>query len=199
MKIHENIFSKSASLWSDQPGTQNAILNRLGWLDAPSFSRKHIRVLNSFKQDVIKSGAKKVVLLGMGGSSLAPEVFNRFERFLPVQQKTDLSLLVLDGTCPAQIQALRAKITLSETVFIVASKSGGTVETRYLYDYFYAEVSKENKNPGQQFIAITDAGSALERIAKQENFLSLFINPSDIGGRYSALSFFGLVPAVLLG
>lgn len=199
MNIHERIFSKSVSLWTKQPGTQNAIRNRLGWLDAPTFSRKHIRALNNFKQQVIESDFKQVVLLGMGGSSLAPEVFNRFIDYLPDNEKTHIKLSVLDGTCPAQIQSLRESITITETLFIVASKSGGTVETRFLYDYFYAEVADKSNAPGSQFVAITDAGSALEKVAKQESFFASFINPSDIGGRYSALSFFGLVPAVILG
>ena len=199
MYIHEKIFSKSAALWSGQPGTQNAIHNRLGWLDAPEFSRRHIDDLENFKQQVLASSCQQVVLLGMGGSSLAPEVFNRFSVHLPREQQTRLELIVLDGTCPAQIQKVRDKIDINKTLFIVASKSGGTVETRYLFDYFFSEVAQQNSQPGNQFIAITDSGSALEKIAHKENFFSCFINPSDIGGRYSALSFFGLVPATLLG
>ncbi len=199
MYIHEKIFSKSAALWSDQPGTQNAIQNRLGWLDAPEFSRKHIAELERFKQKVLASDCKQVVLLGMGGSSLAPEVFNRFSDYLPEEQQTRLELIVLDGTCPAQIKKVRAQIDISKTLFIVASKSGGTVETRFLFDYFFGQVAQDNAQPGNRFIAITDPGSALDKLAKQEQFFSCFINPADIGGRYSALSFFGLVPAILLG
>ncbi len=197
--IHEQIFSKSVELWSNQPGTQKAIQNRLGWLNAPDFSRQNITSLLQLQAKVVEGGFQQVVLLGMGGSSLAPEVFNRFTTFLPLEKQTGLHLIVLDGTCPAQIQKVRSQIDLPKTLFIVASKSGGTVETRFLFDYFFAEVSEYSEQPGQHFLAITDSNSALEKLAKQENFFSCFINPSDIGGRYSALSFFGLVPAALLG
>ena len=132
----------------------------------------------------------------MGGSSLAPEVFNRFAKNTHLEN--ELELIVLDGTCPAQIKTVSEEIHLSTTLFIVASKSGGTVETRFLFDYFFAKVTAINTSPGSQFVAITDADSALEEIAERECFFALFVNPSDIGGRYSALSFFGLVPAVLL-
>ena len=98
-----------------------------------------------------------------------------------------------------RIETLRKQIDLPTSLFIVASKSGGTIETRFLFDYFFAEIAEISSNPGSQFVAITDSGSALEKVAQKEIFFALFINPSDIGGRYSALSYFGLVPAVLLG
>ena len=198
MNTYEKIFSKSVSLWTIQPATQNAIRNRLGWLDAPEFSRQSLESLENFKSKVLKADFKQIVLIGMGGSSLAPEVFNRFANHLG-DDKTKLDLIVLDGTCPDQIETLRKQIDLPTSLFIVASKSGGTIETRFLFDYFFAEIAEISSNPGSQFVAITDSGSALEKVAQKEIFFALFINPSDIGGRYSALSYFGLVPAVLLG
>ena len=133
---------------------------------------------------------KHVVLLGMGGSSLAPEVLA--DTFGP--QAGFPALIVLDSTDPARIRQVEDAVELEDTLFIVASKSGGTIETMSLYRYFYQQIGA-----GDQFIAITDAGSQLEGIAKEKGFRDCFINPSDIGGRYSALSYFGMAPAALIG
>lgn len=201
MNLHEKIFSKDQTLWSKDEAVQKRIAHRLGWLDAIQFSREQLPILTTIRQRVINAGFNQVVLLGMGGSSLAPEVFNQL---LPPCADKQLSLIVLDGTCPAQIATIKSQINLNKTLFIVASKSGGTVETRYLFDYFYDAVSNLSNSitleqVGSHFIAITDLSSALAKLSEERKFFDCFINPSNIGGRYSSLSYFGLVPAALLG
>jgi transaldolase / glucose-6-phosphate isomerase len=183
------LWNKDGSLWKNHGPTMGKIVNRLGWLNIQeTIDRDRLQVL----QDSVKdSSFKHVVLLGMGGSSLAPEVL--FETF--GQQVGFPALIVLDSTDPARIQAIENSINLSETLFIVASKSGGTVETISFYKHFYEKTG----GAGDQFIAITDPDSKLEQIAKDNNFRDTFLNPADIGGRYSALSYFGMVPAALIG
>src|SRR5262249_55648811 len=137
-----------------------------------------------------------VVLLGMGGSSLCPDVFRT--TFGPVPGHPRLH--VLDTTDPATIQAVRGAVDLPQTLFIAASKSGGTTETLSHLAYFWEEVRQSGAaKPERQFAAITDPGSGLERLAAERDFRWIFLNPTDIGGRYSALSYFGLVPGALMG
>jgi len=196
MTIETRIFNKDYSLWSTDEKVVSTIANRLGWLDCVEFSRQHASVIKDFVASVRASGFQKVVLLGMGGSGLAPEVFSRIFS----QQENGLELFVLDSTCTEQILALEERLEFSKTLFLVSSKSGGTLETKSLFHYFYNKLRKQCKGDiGQQFAAITDQGSELEQLAKDKNFLQCFINPTDIGGRFSALSYFGLVPAALLG
>ena len=183
------LWNKDASLWKSHGPTMIKITNRLGWLDIQkTIDRDRLQTL----QDSIKDcSIKHVVLLGMGGSSLAPEVL--FETF--GKQAGFPELIVLDSTDPARIQEVENSISLKDTLFIVASKSGSTVETASFYKYFY----KQTGGAGNQFIAITDPESDLEQIAKDNKFRDTFLNPADIGGRYSALSYFGMVPAALIG
>src|SRR5262249_28319354 len=137
-----------------------------------------------------------VVLLGMGGSSLCPDVFRT--TFGPVPGHPRLH--VLDTTDPASILAVREAIELERTLFIAASKSGGTTETLSHLAYFWEEVRRTGApKPERQFAAITDPGSGLEQLAAERDFRWIFLNPTDIGGRYSALSYFGLVPGALMG
>jgi len=186
---NSRLWNKDASLWKSHGATMIKITNRLGWLDVQkTIDRDRLQTL----QDSIKdSSFKHIVLLGMGGSSLAPEVL--FETF--GKQDGFPELIVLDSTDPARIQAVENSVNLSETLFVVASKSGSTVETASFYKYFF----KQTGGAGDQFIAITDPDSELEQIAKDNNFRDTFLNPADIGGRYSALSYFGMVPAALIG
>ena len=183
------LWHKDGSLWKDHGPTMEKIVNRLGWLDIDrSIDRARLQGL----QDSIRgSRFKHLVLLGMGGSSLAAEVLaDTFG-----QQDGFPALIVLDSTDPARIRQVEAEIALDDTLFIVASKSGGTIETLALDHYFWEKTG----GAGDQFIVITDAGSLLERIAEKAGVGELFLNPGDIGGRYSALSYFGMVPAALLG
>ncbi|MEO1668376.1 MAG: bifunctional transaldolase/phosoglucose isomerase [Chloroflexota bacterium] len=187
--INGRIWGRDATVWKDHPAKMNQISGRLGWLDIQrTIDRDRLRQLQASIPD---SGITHVVVLGIGGSTLAPEVFYKVfgaADGYPV-------LHVLDSTDPAQIDRVRDDISLESTLFIVSSKSGDTLETSAWFNYFYA-LSGEN---GNQFIAITDAGTALETLAQEHHFRDIYINPSDIGGRYNALSYFGMVPAALIG
>jgi len=187
-------YSHDASLWKTDPDAVKIINNSLGWSEVYDWTLNALPEVISFAQEA-KKDYKHVVLMGMGGSSLAPEVF----RVLFGKQEGWPELIVLDSTNPDWIASVRAKIVPSKTLFIFASKSGGTVEPSSQFAYFYDEVSKESKNPGHNFIAITDPGTGLQTIAKEHNFRKVFTNRADIGGRFSALSLFGIVPAALCG
>ncbi len=187
--VNSRLWHKDGSLWKNHGPTIEKIVNRLGWLDIDkTIDRARLQAL----QDSIRgSRFKHLVLLGMGGSSLAPEVLSDVFG----GQAGFPALIVLDSTDPARIRQVEAEIALDDTLFIVASKSGGTIETLSLDHYFWAKTG----GAGEQFIVITDAGSRLERIAEQAGVRDIFLNPADIGGRYSALSYFGMVPAALMG
>ena len=189
MQMNARIWNHDGSLWKDNPTDITKIENRLGWTQTQDTI--DIDRLKTLQESISNSGMTHVVLLGMGGSSLAPEVF--MKTFGSADGYPDL--LVLDSTNPDRIVDVEATVELDNTLFVVASKSGGTIETLSFYRYFY---ERTNQN-GQQFIAITDADSQLEAEAKANNFRDVFINPTDIGGRYSALSYFGLVPAAMIG
>src|SRR5262249_40660869 len=189
------IWNRDASLWSDADAVRAAIANRLGWLAAPASMGAHVPDLLDFADTVRADGIRDVVLLGMGGSSLAAETLAM--TFPPTGQMP--ALTVLDTTDPGAIRDVRARVKLANTLFIVSSKSGTTIEMQSLYRFFRAEVERETDRPGSHFIAITDAGTPLERVAHEGRFRRTFVNPDDIGGRFSALSFFGLVPGALLG
>ena len=186
---NQRLWNKDGSLWKNHGPTMEKIVQRLGWLDTDkSIDRDRLRAL---RESVRGRGFKHLVLLGMGGSSLAPEVLAA--TFGP--QDGFPSLITLDSTDPARIRQVESEISLADTLFIVASKSGGTIETLALDHYFWEQTG----GAGEQFIVITDAGSRLQQVAEEAGLRDIFLNPSDIGGRYSALSYFGLVPAALLG
>jgi transaldolase/glucose-6-phosphate isomerase len=187
--VNARIWEKDATVWKDHPTIVAKIKNRLGWLDV--FTTIDIDRLRALKAAAHNGAFDHVVLLGMGGSSLAPEVLKRaFGR-----QPGYPQLLMLDSTDPTYIAALESQIDLKRTVFLVASKSGGTIETASFFKYFYERTGSD----GSHFIAITDANTALEAEAREKGFRDVFVNPTDIGGRYSALSYFGLVPTALTG
>jgi RpiB/LacA/LacB family sugar-phosphate isomerase len=189
------LWKKDASLWSRVPTIQASIVNRLGWLQAPATMRRHLPLLAEFAASVRAQGIRDVVLLGMGGSSLAAEVLAHTfgaARGCP-------ALSVLDTTDPGAIRDVHARLSLAHTLFLVSSKSGTTAEMLALYRFFRAEVERATAQPGAHFAAITDAGTPLERLATEGRFRQTFLNPADIGGRFSALSFFGLVPGALIG
>ena len=190
------IWRKDASLWKEDAASAEIIRNALGWLSVPEVLLAHAEELQSFAARVVADGFEFVVLLGMGGSSLCPEVlrrtFGRREGFP--------ALLVLDSTDPTTILHLEGSIDLAKTLFIVASKSGSTTEPLMLQQYFFDRVRQSmGDRAGRNFVAITDPGSKLEAIARADNYRRIFINMADIGGRYSALSYFGMVPAALAG
>ena len=190
----DRLWQKDFTLWSDEPVE---IENRLGWLDSARTMQQEVSRTKAVAEALVQEGYDKAVLLGMGGSSLAPEFFARTFGV----SNGYLQLEVLDSTDPAAISAVRMRLNPRKTVFIVSSKSGTTIETISLFKYFYNWLSDtvDSEKVGRHFIAITDEGSKLAEIAQQYNFRELFLNDPNIGGRYSALSLFGLVPAALLG
>lgn len=190
------VWKKDATLWKSDDVHRNIIENALGWLTVPDFVLEHIDALKSFAEEVRNEGFEHAVVLGMGGSSLCPEVFSRI--FGKIQGYPEL--LVLDSTVPAAILNLEKKIKLDRTLFIVSSKSGTTTEPVMFHRYFYDRVKQyREKDPGRQFVAITDPGTQLNRDAERDGFRKIFLNPPDIGGRYSALSYFGMVPFAVMG
>jgi len=189
------VWGKDASLWTNEPRTQAAIRNRLGWLASPVAARQQIPELTAFANDVRGDGITDVVLLGMGGSSLAAEVLATTFGAAPGAP----ALAVLDTTDAATVRATRARLKLRQTLFLVSSKSGTTAEMLALYRFFREEMNREAEAPGTHFVAITDPGASLERLARESGFRRTFLNAPDIGGRFSALSSFGLVPGALLG
>jgi len=191
----ERLWAGDAGLWSASPEGQALVKNRLGWLTAPGFMRAKLGEVTEFVDEVRCSGYTHVVLLGMGGASLAAEVFAR--TFGHRQGFPDL--LVLDSTDPAAVKQVLERISIPRTLFVVASKSGITLEPLAFYRFFRARVEQAVPKAGSQFIAITDPGTPLEQLAKAEHFRRVFLNPPTIGGRYSAISYFGCVPAALIG
>jgi transaldolase / glucose-6-phosphate isomerase len=186
------LWASDASLWTNQDESK-----WLGWLGVTYDQVAHIKPLQDLAQEVKQGGYKHALLLGMGGSSLGPEVFRI--TFGKIDGFPELH--VLDSTDPAQIATIEKKIDLAKTIFIVSSKSGSTLEPNIFKQYFYEKV-KEKVGPekaGQQFIAVTDPGSKMEEIAKQSGFRHIFHGVPSIGGRYSVLSHFGTVPAAVMG
>lgn len=188
----ERFFDFDHSLWGDDP---EEISNRLGWVNAPEEMLGSVDEIERFSESVRRKGFTDVLVLGMGGSSLSCEVFaNTFDA-----PPGSLQLSLLDTTDPDFILKTRKETDISKTLFVVSSKSGSTVETTSLMKYFYGELLREKPNPGENFICITDPGSGLAKTAGEHGFAKAFLNDPDIGGRFSALSYFGLVPASLAG
>lgn len=192
-QVIPRLWAKDHSLWKPDP---TEITNRLGWLTLPEDMLAHAQTLKTLALTARKEGIRDVVLLGMGGSSLGPEVF----RASFGSKEGAPRLWVLDSTVPGWIRLVTKSIHPARTLFLVASKSGGTIEVMSLFAHFWKLVAGTKGNRGgQHFIAITDPGTSLETMAKEHGFRQVFSNPPDIGGRYSVLSLFGLVPAALIG
>ncbi len=186
------MWSKDASLWSDDPQTGEAIRNRLGWLDAAAEEAfAGSEPLRRFAARLEKSDIERVLLLGMGGSSLAAEVCSRVFGTERVR--------VLDSTVPGHIHAVSESVDPARTALLVASKSGTTTEVRALLDYFYALAAPLLESPGERFSAITDPGTPLEQTAHERDFQRLWLAPPDVGGRFSALTVFGTLPMAIMG
>jgi transaldolase / glucose-6-phosphate isomerase len=190
-KFVERIWKKDAALWKSDDAHKKIIANALGWLGVPALMQDNAHELTAFA-DSVRPEFDHVVVLGMGGSSLCSEVTRRVfgaER-----------LHVLDSTVPEAIRILEEKIDLGRTLFMVGSKSGTTTEPQMFHRYFYDRVrSVKGDKAGDNFIAVTDPGTQLVKDAERDHFRKVFINMPDIGGRYSALSYFGMVPAALAG
>jgi transaldolase/glucose-6-phosphate isomerase len=187
------LWEKDPTLWSAEPVPE--LEDRLGWLDLPTRMGKKVEGLEAFGREVSGGGFRHVVVLGMGGSSLAPEVYQAVFGNRPEYPE----LLVLDSTHPSSVLAIEQEISLAHTLFIVSSKSGTTIETLSFFRYFWDRAANESKAPGDHFVAITDGGGPLESLAAERSFRRVFNPPADVGGRYSALTEFGLVPAAAIG
>jgi glucose-6-phosphate isomerase len=193
----ERLWEADATLWKpDDAEHQKVVSNALGWLSVFEGVREQLDGLNEFVDELRAEGYRSAVLLGMGGSSLAPEVMREV---LGVREGY-LDLHVLDSTDPAAVLAVEAAVDLETTLFVVSSKSGGTTETASFHAYFYERLRElDGDHAGHHFVAVTDEGTSLQEEALEQGFRAVFVNPGDIGGRYSALSFFGIVPAALMG
>jgi transaldolase/glucose-6-phosphate isomerase len=192
-QFSSRLWQKDPTLWgaADEP----ELADRMGWLDLPQTMERQVGNLRGFAEKVKSDGIRHVVVLGMGGSSLAPEVFQ--QTFSNASGYPELR--VLDSTHPGAIKSLEAQIDPARTVFLVSSKSGTTIETNSFFYYFWHKLRAITSQPGDHFVAITDPGTTLERLAGERQFRAVFTAPEDVGGRYSALTVFGLVPAALLG
>jgi transaldolase / glucose-6-phosphate isomerase len=186
------LWKKDASLWT---GADEG--NWLGWLSIVEEQLAHIETLQQFSEEIRKARFKHILLLGMGGSSLCPEVLRM--TFGKIADFPELH--VLDSTDPAQIQVIEEQIDLKNTLFIVSSKSGTTLEPNIYKQYFFERVRTKvgEKEAGNRFIAITDPGSKMQQVAESDKFRRIFMGVPSIGGRYSALSNFGMVPATAMG
>ena len=192
----ERMHAADPTLWTDDPQGQKEIKIRLGWLSLPQTSLRVVAEINDFAARVKKDGIDRFLLIGMGGSSLAPEVLSLVFADAPGAK----NFAILDSTDPGQVLATAGEFPLEKTLFIISSKSGGTSEVSANFNYFWAQAEKTlGKKAGQHFVAITDAGTSLEALAARYGFRKTFNADPNVGGRYSALTQFGLVPAALLG
>lgn len=193
------LFEHDPTLWTEDVSQFDEIRNRLGWLALPEKQFKLVSDYQDFLKGLLEESFTDVFVLGMGGSSLAPEVLAQsFESILP--KGHGLRLRIIDTTNPMEILAQCEAVNLESTLFVVASKSGGTAETMAAYHYFVDEVAKIfEEQTGNRFIAITDPGSSLAEVAQRSDFRSVFYAPADVGGRFSAFTPFGLIPAALIG
>ena len=187
------LWHREPVVWSADPAVQQTIANRLGWLNSPALMAEAIPRLETFASSIRRDAFADIVLLGMGGSSLAPEVLRAVLGIAPDWPRFHM----LDSTDPAAVRA--AATTPARTLYILASKSGTTIEPNSLAAHFRHQLEASVAHWNDHFVAITDEGTELARRARSEQFRDVFINPSDIGGRYSAMSFFGLVPGALMG
>jgi transaldolase/glucose-6-phosphate isomerase len=194
-KFVERIWKKDATLWKNDDAHKKIIANALGWLTVVEQMHANVKELVKFAKDIHKE-FDDVVVLGMGGSSLCSEVTRRVFGAKEGWPR----LKILDSTVPSAVRALEDQLNLERTLFMVASKSGSTTEPRVFHQYFYDRVkSVKGDKAGENFIAVTDPDTQLGKDAARDNFRKVFINPADIGGRYSALSYFGMVPAAISG
>lgn len=191
--IAKRIYDKDHTVWSDNA---TEVSNRLDWLISPEETLSHLEEINTFVEEVKEAGFTNALLLGMGGSSLAPEVF----RLSFGVKEGFLDLEVLDSTDPGNVLEYTEKFDPKKTLYIVSSKSGGTIETLSFFKYFFTHCKNVlGEEAGKYFVAITDPGSKLGEWATELKFRKIFVNNPNIGGRYSVLSFFGTVPAALVG
>ena len=192
--VISRIWDLDYTVWRDDPAE---ISDRLGWLTINEEMRRQLPSLRAFAEEVRDAGMKHVVLLAMGGSALAPEVY----RATLGSSSGYPELIMLDSTVPDWVRRVSDAVDPASTLFIVSSKSGGTIEVLSFYRHFHAlvEAAMGAESTGSHFVAVTDEGTVLDAMGKAESFRRVFINPPDVGGRFSGLSLFGFVPAALMG
>ena len=198
-QLIQRLWKKDATLWSDSACDWPKITNRLGWLSITSVMEAQIPMIQAAAQAIRQDGLTHALLLGMGGSGLFPEVCRATFGVAP----GGLDLVLLDSTDPTLIKQTQQQLPLAKTLIILSSKSGTTTETNALGDYFFEQLRGLGGEPGRQCVAITDVGTPLEALAMSRQFRQVFLHGpqtgQDVGGRFSALTYFGLVPAALLG
>ncbi|MHC1741106.1 MAG: bifunctional transaldolase/phosoglucose isomerase [Anaerolineaceae bacterium] len=196
----QRLFDVDPSLWTTESAGQEEIRKRCNWITAPWMNSESLIEYETFLDVCSAAGFTHALLLGMGGSSLAPEVMRLINGITERDNKKGLDLAILDSTDPLQVKAAFERSNPENTLYIVSSKSGGTAEVNAFFDYCWENTEKIiGKKTGDHFIAITDPGTALEKLAIERNFKKIFLADPMVGGRNSALTAFGLVPAALLG
>jgi transaldolase/glucose-6-phosphate isomerase len=191
--VQNRIWAHDPTLWTTDPAGQNEVKIRMGWLDSPLKARELIPAYKAFADEIHGEGIHRILVLGMGGSSLTAEVFSSLQAAAKLD--APVSLAILDSTDPEQVSLTGGDFPADKSLYIVASKSGGTAEVMAAFDYFW----KLSNGDGSRFVVTTDPGTSLEALARKNNFRKIFFSDKEVGGRFSALTDFGLVPAALLG
>jgi transaldolase/glucose-6-phosphate isomerase len=190
--VPARLWQHDPTLWATDPEGQAEVQKRMGWLDSPDKAREMLPDYKAFAEEIHKEKIGRVLVLGMGGSSLTAEVFSSLQAAANVQ--APVSLAILDATDPEQVSLAGGNFPPEKSLYIVASKSGGTAEVMAAFDYFW-ELSNGD---GSRFVATTDPGTSLEALARKNNFRRIFSSDESVGGRFSALTDFGMVPAALM-
>lgn len=190
--VHMRLWAHDPTLWASDSASQAEVKIRMGWLDSPLKARELIPAYKAFADEIHNEGIHRVLVLGMGGSSLTAEVLSSLQAAANI--KAPLSLAILDSTDPEQVSIAGGNFPPDKSLYIVASKSGGTAEVMAAFDYFW----NMSNGDGLPFIAITDPGTSLEALARKNNFRKIFSSDEMVGGRFSAFTDFGMVPAALL-
>jgi transaldolase/glucose-6-phosphate isomerase len=190
--VQTRLWAHDPSLWASDPSGQAEVKIRMGWLDSPLKARSLIPAYRQFADEIHREDIHRVLVLGMGGSSLTAEVLSSLQAAAKID--APLSLAILDSTDPEQVSLASGNFPPDKSLYIVASKSGGTAEVMATFEYFW----KLSNGDGSRFVAITDPGTSLEKLARERNFRKIFSSDESVGGRFSALTDFGMVPAALL-
>jgi transaldolase/glucose-6-phosphate isomerase len=199
-KIIDCLFSGDPEPWVRDEAGKKEFNQRTGWLDAPLTNQKPLKEYDEFRDELVKEGFQKALVIGMGGSSLAPEVFSLLSQHFNGEKHTGLMLGILDSTDPISVQKASRDFPVKNSIYIISSKSGSTAEINANFNYLWKLVeNKFGEKAGSRFVAITDPGTSLEDLAKEREFRKTFHGNPSVGGRFSALTAFGLVPAALIG
>jgi transaldolase / glucose-6-phosphate isomerase len=190
--VPARLWKHDPTLWATDPEGQAEVQKRLGWLDSPDKARELVSIYKAFADEIHNEQIGRILVLGMGGSSLTAEVFSSLQAAANID--APVSLAILDSTDPEQVSLASGNFPPDKSLYIVASKSGGTAEVMAAFDYFWGL----SNGDGSRFVATTDPGTSLEALARKNNFRKIFSSDETVGGRYSALTDFGMVPAALM-